>query len=239
VSLSSAHQTVSRVLLVYSVHRETGAATAGELHWLLGRLQPDVLFLEESSTGLPAFLDGSRGTLESAAVRRYRREYSVELIPVDLHREVTDFKPQVDVLFDRIEEASERYCQLEYANRKHTEKGGFAYLNSPICAVLQSEMQKEIRATVETVGDPAFTELYALWTRAMDMRERAMLNGVEAHADQKSFRKVLLLVGAAHRQSLIEKSQLPRSGGVSRVMWDFAWRLEDTPSADDAGSDTA
>lgn len=230
---------MSRVLVVCSVHREAGVATAGELHWLLGRLQPDVLFLEESSTDFSAFLDGSRGTLESAAVRRYRREHAVELVPVDLHLQAADFKQKVDALFDRIEQASERYCRLEHANRQHTEKGGFAYLNSPTCALLQSEIQKEIRATVEAVGDPTLIELYALWTRTMDLRERAMLNAVEAYPGQTSFRKGALLVGAAHRQPLFEKSQLPRSDGVSRVTWDFDWRLEAAPEASDAGGDTA
>lgn len=187
------------MLLVCSVHRETGLATAAELHWLLGRLRPDVLFLEHSSTDFSAFLDGSCGTLESAAVRRYRQVHAVELVSVDLHLQPVEFKQKVDDLFDRIDEASHRYCQLERANREHTERGGFAYLNSPTSALLQSEMQREMRATVEAVGDPALAELYALWTRTIDQRELAILSGVEAYARQASFKKGVLLVGAAHR----------------------------------------
>jgi hypothetical protein len=61
-----------RVLLVSSIHHEIGNATAEELTWLLGRLRPDVLFLEISSTEGSAFLESSCGTLESAAVMRYR-----------------------------------------------------------------------------------------------------------------------------------------------------------------------
>jgi len=235
---TEAAKLMNRVLLVCSVHREMGVATAGELRWLLGRLQPDVLFLEETPTDFSAFLDGSRSTLESVAVRWYRREHTVELVPVDLHLQAAEFKSRFDNLFSRVEEASEIYCRLECTNRQHTEKGGFAYLNSPICALLQSELQKEIRATVEAAGDPTLTKLYALWTHMMDLRERTMLNAVEAYAGQASFRKGLLLVGAAHRQSLFEKSQQPSSGSVSRVTWDLDWHLEVAPLAGDAGGDS-
>ena len=218
---------MSRVLLVCSVHRETGLATAAGLHWLLSRLRPDVLFLEHSSTDLSSFLDGSCGTLESAAVRRYRHLHAVELIPVDLPPPDAEFKQKVDYLFDRIEEASPRFCQLDLVNSQHTAEGGFAYLNSPTSALMQSEMQREMRATVEVIGEPALAELYALWTRTNDQRELAMLSGVEAFARQASFKKGVLIVGAAHRQPLFEKSRLPRGDEPSPISWDFDWELEE------------
>jgi len=109
-----------RVLITCSVHHETGNATAAALHWLLGRLRPDVLFLEHSLTDFSAFLDGSCGTLESVAVVNCRNRNAVELVPVDLHLETAELKSMGDEMFDRIEEASPRYCQLELANRQHT-----------------------------------------------------------------------------------------------------------------------
>lgn len=224
-----------RVLLVCSVHRETGLATAAELCWLLGRLRPDVLFVEHSLSDFAAFLDGSYGTLESAAVSRYRELHAVEVVPMDLHLQAVELKQKVDDLFDRIEDASPRFCQLELANRQHTAKGGFAYLNSPTSALLQDEMQREVRTTVEAVGEPALAELYALWTRTNELRELAMLNGVEAFARQTSFRKAVLLVGAAHRQTLLERSQRPRSDGPSLVTWDFDWQLDEVSLHGDAG----
>ena len=75
-----------RVLVVCTVHNETGNATAGELHWLLGHLRPEVIFLEHSSTNFSTFLDGSCRTLESAAVMHYRKRNVVELVPVERKR---------------------------------------------------------------------------------------------------------------------------------------------------------
>jgi len=87
-------------------------------------------------------------------------------------------------------------------------------------------MQREIGVTVDTVGEPKLAELYALWTRTNDQRELAMISGVEAFARHASFEKGVLLVGAAHRQPLFEKSRLPRSDGPSAVTWDFDWQLD-------------
>jgi hypothetical protein len=213
-------------LIVCTVHNETGNATAAELHWLLGCLRPEVLFLERSPTDFSAFLDGSCGSLESAAVMRYRNHNAVELVPVDIHLPAAELRQEFDAMFDRIEEASQRYRELEAANRQHTAAGGLAYLNSPTGVLRQSEMQKEILATVDAVGEPWLTDLYARWTRANDLRESAMISGVEAFAKRASFGKGVLLVGAAHRQSLLEKSRLRPSDGPSPITWDFDWEPE-------------
>ena len=138
-----------RVLVVLTVHNETGNATAGELHWLLGRIRPDVIFLEHSSSNFSTFLDGSFRTLESVAVMRYHKNNVVELVPVDLDLPVVDLKRRFDEMLDRIEEASPRYCHLDLANRQHTAAGGLAYLNSPAGAELQTEIDKEMRTTVD------------------------------------------------------------------------------------------
>jgi hypothetical protein len=226
-----------RVLLVCSVHRPNGVATAPQLHWLLDQLRPDVLFIEHSAKEFSAFLDGSCGTLESAAVMHYRRLHDVELVPVDLHLQTAELQQKFDELFDRIEAASPAFSQLSLANFQHTAKGGFAYLNSPIGAALHCEMQREMRDTVEAVGEPTLSELYAIWTHTHDRREMAMLSGVEAFAKHALFKKGVLLVGSAHRQPLIEKSQLKRSDGPSPVAWEFDWELEDAARDSDSGRD--
>lgn len=221
---------MSRVLLVCSVHRETGNATSGELGWLLSRLQPGGIFLEWSPADFDRFLDGSCGTLEASAVLQYRRRNATELIPVDLQlTQAEKLKRQFDDLFDRVGDASDRFVQLDLLHRHHTTRGGFAYLNSPLCVALQSEIQDAMRATVANLGDRRLEALYTLWKSTNDRREAAMLNGVEDFARQFPFKKGILLVGAAHRQPLIEKSRLPRSDGPSEVEWQFEWDLEDSP----------
>lgn len=227
---------MKRVLVVRSVHQEIGKATARELYWLLNRLRPNVLFLECSQADFPAFLDGSYGTLESAVVMHYRRHNEVILVPVDLHLpDAKLLKLGLDEMLDRIEVESLRYCQLDSTNCQYTAEGGFAYLNSPLNAQLESEIQREMRASVDAVGDSKLTELHALWARTNDLRELEMISRVEAFANHTSFKKGVLLVGAAHQPSLLEKSQLLHSDETNVVVWDFDWRLEEAISDGDVG----
>ncbi|WP_321867732.1 hypothetical protein [Paraburkholderia tropica] len=225
---------LKRVLIVSSVHNETGKATAGALDWLLDRLRPDVIFLECSPTQFPAFQNGLGRTLESTAVGLYRRRHEVVLEPVDLHLpDAEPLKLKIDELFERIEAESPRYRQMDEANSQSTEQWGFAYLNSRDNAWLECEIQREMRVAVEAAGDSRLTDLYELWTRINDQREQEMIHRVVAIATQSSFMKSVLLVGAAHRPSLIARTQCPSNDGARVVAWEDDWRHEiDNPNSD-------
>lgn len=218
---------MKRVLILCSIHRETGKATAGELAWLLEQLQPDVIFLECTPADFPAFQNGPYHRLEAAAVMAYHGRNEVKLVPVDLPLpEAELLMPKVDELFERIEAENQRYCLMALTNRRHTEHGGFAYINSPLNFQLETELQREMQATVQAVGDPHLTELFKLWSLTNDRREQEMISRIEVFASHTSFQKGVLLVGAAHRPSLFEKSQLPHGDEPRAIAWDFNWHHE-------------
>lgn len=229
---------MKRVLIVCSVHQETGKATAGELSWLLNQLRPDVLFLECSPADFPAFQDGPHRTLEPAVVMAYHGRNEVTLVPVDLPLpDAEPLKPKVGELFERIEAESSQYCPMDSTNRQYTKKGGFAYLNSPLNFQLESAIQREMQATVQAVGDSQLNELYELWMLTNGLREQEMISRVEEFASHTSFKKGVLLVGAAHRPSIFEKLQFPRSDGAGVVTWDFDWHHEVANLDGDTGPD--
>jgi hypothetical protein len=145
---------------------------------------------------------------------------------VDLPPPGPEFKQKADYLFDRLEDASSEYKCLCMLNSESTGTGGFAYLNSESSVALQHAQQGAMRAAVEGLCEPFLTELYSLWTRTNDLREEAMLDCVEAYAQETHFTKGVLLVGADHITSLFTKTQARRSVGSSSVCWDFDWRLE-------------
>lgn len=218
---------VKRVLVVCCVHQQTGKATAGELGWLLDQLRPDVLFLECSPADFPTFKHGPYRTLEPAVVMAYHGRHEVTLVPVDLPLPDAElFKPKFDELFIQIEAKSLQYYQMGLTNRHYIEKGGFAYLNSSLNFQIESEMQREMQATAHAVSDSQLNELYELWMLTNDLREQEMINRVEAFASRTSFKKGVLLVGAAHRPSLFEKLQFSRRTGAGVVTWDFDWHHE-------------
>ena len=223
-----------RVLVVCTVHNPQRTAPA-ELQWLLDCLRPDVVFLEHPASDIASFRDGSCGTLESVAVMRYLRANQAELVPVDIDRSTyglpdRELKAHIDEMLRRVGEASERYRILDLTHSRETDAGGFAYLNSPLGWLREAELVRELRMVVESIGEPGLTAQYEMWVRLNDRREQAMLAGVNDYARKTSFRKGVLLVGAAHRQPLIEKLQHQVLNAFSSVAWEFEWELDDAPA---------
>ncbi len=220
-----------RVLVVCTVHNPQRAST-GELHWLLTRLRPEVLFLEHPPAAISSFRDCSCGTLESFAVAAYLRTQKAELVPVDvdthsLELPASKLEAHADELFARLAETSPRYRALDFAHSSDVDEGGCLYLNSALGWRRESELHSQMRDIVEAAGDRSLTDLYELWVRTHDSREYAFLAGVEAYAQSRSFSTGVLLVGAAHRAPLIEKSVALHQTGSLVTTWDFEWELED------------
>lgn len=157
----------------------------------------------------------------------YHGRNEVVLVPVDLPLpDAKTLKSKFDELIEWVKAKSPHYCALDLMTIQHTEKGGFAYLNSTLNFQIEFEMQREMQATVEAFGDPQLHELYELWVLTNDRREQEMINRVAAFASHNSFKRGVLLIGAAHRPSLFEKLQCPHSVGAGIVTWDFAWQHE-------------
>src|SRR5882672_10709752 len=154
---------MTRVLVVCTIHREAGFANVTRLQAILERIRPEVVFLELPSADFDAYLDGTRGTLESIAANRYRAIHPVALVPVDLPAPGDEFRRDADHLFDRIEEASPEYNELNCLNNQYVSAGGFDYLNSASSGTLWSAIQRAMRTTVEKLGDRRVLDLYALW----------------------------------------------------------------------------
>ena len=213
--------TLNHVLVICSVHRDTGLANASELLGLLERVRPDVIFLELSSSGFEGFFDGSRACLEATASSLYRDRHPVELVPVDLAPPGVEFARSADYLFDRIEAANPQYCRLRYLHHQLIGTRGFAYLNSVESKTRWSAIEQEMRATVEELGERRLNEAYASWTRAQELREAAMMKGVEDYARERPFGTGVFLVGLAHGHSILDKSRSDLGDDSTRVQWDI------------------
>src|SRR5215467_1970158 len=104
--------TPMRVSLVGTVHADNGLANAGELQAIVERLHPDVIFAEVPSASIDQYVDGSHGTIESAAVARYREGRELAVIPVDLPEPGTEFFRTAKDMFRVVERTSHDYRRL-------------------------------------------------------------------------------------------------------------------------------
>ena len=175
------------------------------------------------------YFNGSRRNLESMAVSRYRENHRVDLIPVDLPTPEEDFFSNNRDLHQRIERTCPDYCRLVDWHGQFVREYGFAYLNSEHCSNLFSKLDEVIVTAIDRLLDRSkLTELNKLWTRTEELRDRAMMKNIENHCRQGSFGRAAFLVGAAHRQSLIEISRSESGAASSTIKWDFAGFLEES-----------
>src|SRR5207244_9236811 len=98
---------------------------------------------------------------------------------------------------------------------------GFAYINRESINTRLSAIQQAMRTTIDVLGDRRLVDLYALWAHANDRREVAIMNSIGDYARQNSFNTGVLLVGLAHRRSIMDKSRMGYTDGLPRVQWDF------------------
>src|SRR6266699_4307817 len=209
---------MKRLSVVGTVHEEKGRANTSGLVGILERIKPEVIFLEIPSAAFNDHFNGNRGNLESTAVSRYRENHRVDLIPVDLPTPDEDFFAKHRDLNRRIERTSPDYRRLVDWHSQNVSAHGFAYLNSKDCSDLFSQLHEAMLAAIEKdVAHRLLAEVYDLWIRTNELRDKGMMKNIENHCRQASFSSAAFLVGAAHRQSIINLS----------IQWDFDGFLEE------------
>jgi hypothetical protein len=220
---------MKRVSVVGTVHEEKGAASVSLLLAILERIKPEVIFLEIPPAAFDDFLTGTRSNLESTAASRYRENYRVDLIPVDLPTPEDEFWSNTGALFSTIKRTSPEYRQLIDWDSRYVSEHGFAYLNSERCSELWSHIYGAIRTAIERLPDRSrLGDFYDSWIRTNERRDRAMMQNIENHCRQGSFNSAAFLVGAAHRRSIVNLSRSEPGSASSTIQWDFAGFLEES-----------
>jgi hypothetical protein len=214
-----------RISLVGTVHTESGRANVAELEAILGRIQPDVIFVEIPSAHLADHLNCSRGSLESTAVVRYRERRPVNVVPVDLNRPNDQFFINSQEMFNKVERTSPDYRVLMDRHSLDTRDHGFPYLNSDRCAQAWANIYGEVLATIKWIGDAQLRQIYDLWSETNDRRDTGMLKNIDDYCVRHALPHGVLLVGAAHRTSIVDKVRGQRDAVASGVAWDLEGSL--------------
>lgn len=210
------------ISVVCTIHEEDGRANIAELCAILERIRPEVIFLECPPSALDQYLKGcTSNQLESASVRQYCARKSVELVAVDLPtpdgRFFSDYRYLQEKIGGKISESQ----RLLAWNKNYTRDYGFDYLNSVQCSNVQSEINADARAVVGSFKDQRLTEIFELSNRTDDLRENEMMKNILKYCSGNSFENGAFLIGAAHRQSIIDKSELFSGEPLNHIQWDF------------------
>lgn len=210
-----------RVSVIGTIHESLGRATADALLAVLRHLQPEVLFLEMPPDALDEHMDGSRTNLESDAVRVYRNDRKVELVPVDLPTPAAELFAGIDEVGREVRSKSADYRRFKSWEHQYIEQHGFDFLNSSYGSQLSADIDGAIRAALTQLGDSRLSEHYETFSRTNELRDRAMLENIESYCASSPLSVGLLLVGSAHGRSLFEQSVARSNAPDYPVVWAF------------------
>lgn len=209
------------VSLICTVHAEAGRANASELLAILKHIRPEVAFLEVPADWGREKIANHK-SLESDALLRYQETHSLALVPVDAPTPPASFFRDSEQIFNYIERASYKYCQLADANQANIAAEGFLYLNSELQENIQSELHSEVLRILEMRRDPSLTRAYEKWCHQNDLRDIEMISNIESYGRENKFDRAVFLVGAAHRPSILKKSRERSLVGLSEVQWSYS-----------------
>jgi hypothetical protein len=215
-------EAMKRVSVIFTEHEENGLANIAGLVGILERIKPEVIFLECPPSAFDNYLKGTHAKLESTAVNRYREIHPVELVPVDLPTPDAAFFANYRDFIERIARTGPEYDRLARLHREYVCAYGFAYLNSAHCSDLFSKLHEASLTALARLADEKLAERYDSWIETNKARERGMMTNIENHSRRVPFSRAAFLVGAAHRQSIIDLSASEPGATSSTIQWDFA-----------------
>lgn len=202
------HYSVATIFLVCTVHEESDAASVNQLHAILGAVKPDVVFLEVPAETIESQIEvDMKSNLESKALRLFRSDHDVKVVPVDLPTPSREFFENYAQVHKEVEGKSTKYCQLVDSYSTRVRKYGFYYLNSEYCSEDLLGINKEIEEKLDSIGSDTLKEFYTTWIYQISLRDSAMYNNIKKYCTDHSFKTGLFLVGAAHRGGIIKESQ--------------------------------
>lgn len=191
------------ITFISTIHKELGNCNSDELCIILERVRPDVIFLEALEDTYSTYqqyifdqFGGYHRKLELAAIQKYSKRFIVVYVPV-LEKGLPD---SFDCKYNKLKPSIELRSLLADQNSRISE-GGFNYLNSKECSVLNDKMRELERHLLND------SELEKLFCEDIDEYENTMMQNIYLYSRSNLFSSAVFMCGVAHRNSIIAKME--------------------------------
>lgn len=189
------------ITLISTVHVELGKCNTEELHRIIEKLNPEVIFLEaldETYSSYEKFLFSSFGVfhkkLEISAIQKYATHASFKYFPV-LNNGLSDtFDRKYNIVCNNPE-----FQGLIDNFNSLAKECGFEFLNSRESIKLQQEMRDLESRLLNT------SEVDNTANSDIDAYENSMIRNIISYSKENYFDSAIFMCGVAHRKSIMEK----------------------------------
>jgi len=199
---------MNTITLVSTTHKEKGLANSNNLYSVIEHINPEIVFTEIPHDEYnDYFTRFTKSTLESETINAFRKHKQIDVVPVDATTPNINVFKDINILFDAIHSNSKNIDSILEHIDLYTRKYGFPYINSEKHYEHLASQQEEELTTIKYINNATLTELYEMWNNLNSSREDQMLTNIQNYFGNNAFRPSVLLIGAAHSQSIINKSQ--------------------------------
>lgn len=213
------------ITLICTKHDEIGKCNSRELFNLIEMNNPTVIFEALSSTTYIECYELGRKTTESTAIKMYSKQNSVKHIPV-VGTEISDLVVAKNEVNKRHSGCVRLMGRLQFLSYHY----GFDYLNSEYVHQLfdvLARLEEDIRTFSK---DEMINNLYKKAYENIDTYENDIIENIYNYSAVNKYDKALMLIGSAHRKSIMEKIKRYNEKQDLKLNWTFYDRGHMLPS---------
>lgn len=212
------------ITLISTIHSENGKCNHNELYKILESINPEVIFDELPSHYFDMYFSDSfdlyhansllrnrqppEVPLEVKCIKKYKQNYKVKILPVDIDVTSKLSKHQDEILFMfRTFFKYEDYKELDNEKETLIAQKGFRYLNSDIFLdFLERKEVLEKNIMESEIEKNGLLDIYKLFhAEQYDNREIAMLHNIYNFSKENQYNQAVFLIGAEHKKSIMQK----------------------------------
>jgi hypothetical protein len=211
------------ITLICTEHEENGMCNLDELYKIIEKINPEIIFEEIP----PSFFDSfykykDKYNLETNTINKYLESHQIEHIPVDYYNIPNSFHADNRYMFKQIAAFSFEYRNLMDTHSSNVNRYGFKYLNSIDCNEFQNELYNAIEKALQKINTDKLFQTYKLWNDVMKKREYEMINNIYSYSKEHRFNRGLFFIGAAHRETIINKIQKHAGTEYVKLNWNYS-----------------
>lgn len=214
------------IKVIASVHNEIGQCNADSLYNILESIRPEVIFEEQADDEYYQKLyqpDNNSSIIEVQAIKRYKENYDVVCVPVDLEPGQYLSMEQTDTYFKYFE----KYTAIKEVNaeiHENIKNDGFKFLNSSKLLKLDRELKTRQDHLVKFESPFSLSQIKSLhesFLKENKERESAMIKNIYSYSKINSYDQAVFIPGFAHLNTLIQKISSYETKGELEINWSF------------------
>jgi hypothetical protein len=211
------------IILIGTGHWDLGLYNSDELLKIIERIAPEIIFEETNRRQHdPVYAGVREDTLETYTIKRYLQIHPIDHLPVDLDTDPSIEGPIANgytQLSNFFKSKSPEYDQLSNQILQLASKFGLPFMNSDQCRAIREQIMFLERTFLKRLNNQQFYKVYNNWLDLNDRREMEMIKNIYNNID--GYNNALFLVGAEHRQPLINKISKFEPKHEMKLNWIF------------------